>query len=115
MGEGEPAMTATAKRQNKRASSGPAPDVMGLADAAKFLRLPAKTIVRLVKEQGLPGRQIGKEWRFLRAAIERWLEPAKAQGGSVLDQFGILANDPDYDEYRKTLERIRKEWNEEVA
>jgi excisionase family DNA binding protein len=102
------------KQKNKLANAAPQ-DVMDLAAAARFLRLPARTVERLVTEQGLPGRKIGKEWRFLRAAIERWLEPAKAEGVSILEQFGMLANDPDYEEYRKTLERIRREWNEDIA
>jgi excisionase family DNA binding protein len=90
-------------------------DVLTLAEAAKFLRLPPKTVERLVAEQGLPGRKVGKEWRFLRAAIERWLEPAKARGGSVLEQFGMFANDPDFEAFQKQIEENRRRWNEEVA
>jgi excisionase family DNA binding protein len=88
------------------------PDVLDLRQAARFLRLPAKTVERLTKEQGLPGRKIGKEWRFLRSAIEAWLAPKPA---SVLDQFGALANDPTYEDYRRTIENNRQRWNEEVA
>lgn len=98
-----------------RATANGAPEVMDLAAAAKFLRLPTKTVVRLVKDQGLPGRKIGKDWRFLRAAIERWLEPARINGRSILDQSGALANDPTYEEYRKIREENRQRWNEEVA
>jgi len=105
-----------ATRKSKRAqANGAPPDVMDLAAAARFLRLPPKTVVRLVKDQGLPGRQIGKQWRFLRAAVERWLEPAKAHAGSVLDQAGMFANDPDFEEFRRIVEEDRKRWNEEVA
>lgn len=108
-------MSQTAKKKPPRATSANGADVLDLAGAAKFLRLPAKTVERLVAEQGLPGRKIGKEWRFLRAAIERWLEPGRAQGGSILDGFGAWANDPTYEDYRKILEENRRRWNEEVA
>lgn len=108
-------MTRVARTGKKVPGAFPSP-VMSLAEAAKFLRLPAKTVVRLVDEQGLPGRKIGKEWRFLRAAIERWLEPGLGQGnGSVLDQFGVFANDPDFEEYLKIIEANRKKWNEDVV
>jgi excisionase family DNA binding protein len=88
---------------------------LNLAEAAKFLRLPAKVVERLVAEQGLPGRKIGKEWRFLRVAIERWLEPGAARSMSIRDQAGIFADDPDFEEFQKELARIRKQWNEDVA
>lgn len=106
---------ATKNKRTAKATNGAAPVVMDLAAAAKFLKLPKRTVERLVAEQGLPGRKIGKEWRFLRAAIERWLEPAKARGGSILDQFGLFANDPTFEEYRKIVEENRRKWNEEVA
>jgi excisionase family DNA binding protein len=106
---------ATKHKTTTNASNGAAPVVMDLAAAAKFLKLPKRTVERLVAEQGLPGRKIGKEWRFLRAAIERWLEPDKAHGGSVLDQFGMFANDPSFEEYRRIVEENRRKWNEEVA
>jgi excisionase family DNA binding protein len=108
------AMTAIAKSRRKlpKVSS---KEVMNLSEAARFLRLPARTVERLVNEQGLPGRKIGKDWRFLRAAIEGWLQPGKVKGGSVLDQAGIYANDPDFDEFCRLIERNRQRWNEEVA
>jgi excisionase family DNA binding protein len=85
---------------------------MNLAEAAKFLRLPPKTVERLVTEQGLPARKIAKEWRFLRAAIERWLDPGR---GSILDQFGMFAGDPAFEEYLQQVEHNRKRWDEDAA
>ena len=108
-------MPQTEKKKKRPAAGANHADVLDLAGAAKFLRLPAKTVERLVAEQGLPGRKIGKQWRFLRAAIERWLEPGKGQGGSILEGFGAWANDPTYDDYRRILEENRRRWSEEVA
>ncbi|MEX2176224.1 MAG: helix-turn-helix domain-containing protein [Pirellulaceae bacterium] len=99
----------------KKSRSVAVPDVLDLGQAASFLRLTGKTVEQLVKEQGLPGRKIGKEWRFLRTAVEDWLALSKAATGSVLDQFGALDNDPTHEEFRRIIEENRKRWNEEVA
>ena len=107
-------MTQVARRRRKPQASA-APEIMNLKEAARFLRLSPKRVAALVAEQGLPGRRIDKDWRFLRSAIERWLEPGKSPVGSVLDQFGALADDPTYEEYRKILEENRRRWNEDVA
>ena len=107
-------MTQVARRRRKPQAIA-APEIMNLKEAARFLRLSPKRVESLVTEQRLPGRKIGKDWRFLRSAIERWLEPGKFQVGSVLDQFGALADDPTYEEYRKILEENRRRWNEDVA
>src|SRR5437868_6578841 len=48
-------------------------EVLTLAESAAYLRLPESEVVRLVHSQGLPGRLIGGEWRFLKAAIQHWL------------------------------------------
>ena len=60
-------------------------DVLTLEDAAAYLKVEYGQIRRLIKEQGLPGRKIGEEWRFLRGAIADWLrnpgvgQPPKAE------------------------------------
>lgn len=55
-------------------------DVLTLEDAAAYLKVEYGQIRRLLKEQGLPGRKIGDEWRFLRGAIADWL---RAPGGNA--------------------------------
>ncbi len=47
--------------------------VLTLSEAATYLRLPQSAVLELVNRQGLPGRQIGPECRFLRSALEGWL------------------------------------------
>jgi excisionase family DNA binding protein len=92
-----------------------APDVMTLAEAARFLKLPAKTVEQLALNDGLPGRKIGKEWRFLRSAIEEWLVHRSGYRRSILEQAGMFADDPTFEEFQKLIERNRKRWDEEVA
>lgn len=55
-------------------------DVLTLEDAAAYLKVEYGAIRRMIKEQGLPGRKIGEEWRFLRGAIADWL---RAPGGNT--------------------------------
>ena len=50
-------------------ANGPAGEVFTLAEAAAYLRLPEKEVVRLIREQALPARQAGSDWRFLKTAI----------------------------------------------
>lgn len=55
-------------------------DVLTLEDAATYLKVEYGAIRRMLKEQGLPGRKIGDEWRFLRGALADWL---RAPGGNA--------------------------------
>jgi hypothetical protein len=38
-------------------------EVLTLAEAAAYLRVPATDVLHMVGAQGLPGRQFGTEWR----------------------------------------------------
>jgi excisionase family DNA binding protein len=49
------------------------PDVLTLAEAARYLRVTEKAVKQRALSGDIPGRQIGKEWRFLKAALDDWL------------------------------------------
>jgi excisionase family DNA binding protein len=69
------------------------PNVLTMEEAAAYLRLPEEIVFLLVTHQGLPGRQIGTEWRFLKAALDDWLRrPSDKE--ILLRQAGALADDP---------------------
>ena len=82
------------------------PDVLTLAEAAAYLRLPEETICRLVKEEGLPGRKIGSEWRFLKAALQDWLK-APSQKERLLQLVGSWKDDPYLEEMLKEIYKRR--------
>lgn len=44
--------------------NGPSGEVLTLAEAAAYLRVPETEVVSLVHAQGLPGRRVAGEWRF---------------------------------------------------
>ena len=83
----------TANSPKKNAAPRPDPDVLTLPEAAAYLRVPEADVLRLVHDQGLPGRLIGREWRFLKAAVQDWLRgPSRRE--AILMQIGALKDDP---------------------
>ena len=51
----------------------PPPEVMSVGQAAQFLQVEDATVVELAESGKLPGRKLGKDWRFSRAALVAWL------------------------------------------
>ena len=84
-------------------------DVLTLAEAASYLRLPETEITRLVHAQDLPGRFTGTEWRFLRAALQQWLStpPPRHSKEAQLSVAGSWKDDPYVDEKLKEIYRQR--------
>jgi excisionase family DNA binding protein len=49
------------------------PEVLNLAQAADLLQLETKALLELAEAGKVPGRKLGKDWRFSRSAIIAWL------------------------------------------
>ncbi|MFV0318262.1 MAG: helix-turn-helix domain-containing protein [Microthrixaceae bacterium] len=45
-------------------------------EAAELLRVSVKTVLRLARKGDIPGRKVGREWRFARADVLAWLSSA---------------------------------------
>jgi excisionase family DNA binding protein len=88
-------VNATAAKQPAEAMA--AGEVLTLAEAAAYLRLPEDEVLRLVDDQGLVGRQVGAEWRFLKSAIQEWLRapPPRGSKEAMLAAAGAFKDDPD--------------------
>lgn len=56
-----------------------ADDILNLEEAMEFLKVSEKTLIKLLREEHIPARKIGREWRFSREALLRWL----ASGDSI--------------------------------
>ena len=54
--------------------------VLDVEDVARLLRVGRNTIYELVGRNEIPHRRLGKQIRFSRAAIMRWLDPWSSQG-----------------------------------
>jgi len=49
------------------------PEVLTARGAARVLGVSARLVLRLARKNKLPGKKVGKEWRFRRAALLQWL------------------------------------------
>jgi excisionase family DNA binding protein len=83
--------------------------VLTLAEAAAYLRVPEDEVVRLVRQQELPGRLLGTEWRFLKCALQDWLRapPPKGSKEAILALAGAWKDDPYLDEEVKEIYKRR--------
>jgi excisionase family DNA binding protein len=84
-------------------------EVLTLSEAAAYLRVSARDVLRLANRQELPGRLIGKEWRFLKAALRDWLRPTGQASGkeAFLALAGAWKDDPDIEEIVRVAHRRR--------
>jgi len=56
--------------------------VLDVDDIAALLRVGRNTVYDLVARNELPHRRLGKQIRFSRAAVMRWLDPWSSQGAA---------------------------------
>jgi excisionase family DNA binding protein len=104
----KPAPELAQQPQALSAVNGAPSDVLTLAEVAAYLRLTEGEVLRLVDEQGLPARQLGKERRFLKAAIQQWLGAGTPVAGkeAQLAVAGAWKDDPLVEEeLRETYRR----------
>jgi excisionase family DNA binding protein len=47
------------------------PDILDLRGLASYLRIPKSTLYRVAQQGKIPGQKVGRQWRFLRAAVDR--------------------------------------------
>lgn len=47
--------------------------IMNVEQAVDFLGISEKTLIKLLREEHIPARKIGREWRFSKAALIEWL------------------------------------------
>jgi excisionase family DNA binding protein len=113
-------MSATTGRARKRPQNGalPAPenerlresvDVLTLSEAAAYLRVAEADVLRLADLHELPGRQIGGEWRFLKAGLQDWLRipPRRSGKEAMLALAGAWKDDPDIEAIVEQAHRRR--------
>jgi excisionase family DNA binding protein len=92
--------------------NGPTENVLTLGEAAAYLRLPENEVLRMIHEQNLHGRQVGSEWRFLKAAIDDWLRtgPRPKSNKEAWDAaVGMWKDDPTVDQLREEIARYRRQ------
>jgi excisionase family DNA binding protein len=89
----------------------PPGEVMTLAEAAAFLRVPVSSVVELASTGQLPARKIGNDWRILKAAIVDWLRRPQAEqpSKSMLGVIGAFEDDDTLEPMVEEIYRQRKQ------
>jgi excisionase family DNA binding protein len=82
-------------------------EVLTLSEAAAYLRIGEAALLQAVRDQGLPARQIGSDWRFLKAALQDWLRAAPGRNRGILAHLGAVRNDPYVEELLKEVYQRR--------
>jgi len=52
----------------------PEHDILTVEEVAAYLRLQPQTIYRWAQEKRIPSVKLGKEWRFRKSILDRWLD-----------------------------------------
>lgn len=50
------------------------PEVMTIDDLATYLQVSKSSLYKLAQGGKVPGKKVGRHWRFHRSAIEAWLK-----------------------------------------
>ncbi len=84
-------------------------EVLTLAEAAAYLRVKEDDLLKLVGPRDIPGRLIGDEWRFSKAALQDWLRaPIRPSSKEALRRaIGSWKDHEDLDELLKEIYRQR--------
>jgi excisionase family DNA binding protein len=82
--------------------------VMTLAETAKYLKISKKLLEEQVRLGSVPGRNIGGEWRFSKAALEDWLANHPSSQNNILAFAGAFAHDETFLELLEIIEANRK-------
>jgi excisionase family DNA binding protein len=67
-------------------------EIMTLEEVALYLRLKPQTIYKWTQEKRIPAVKLGKEWRFRRSILDRWLDDQMLGEGTG---FGHLRDGSD--------------------
>ena len=74
-------------------------EILNMEEAAELFNVSIKTFIKLLKEEKVPARKIGREWRFSSQALIQWLSEGNSQ------QYSSSENDT-----KEFFDRIAPEW-----
>lgn len=63
--------------------------ILNVDGAMAFLGISEKTLIKLLREEHLPARKIGREWRFSKQALTEWL--AKGDSLAYVSQTAVYS------------------------
>jgi len=56
----------------------PKDELLTVAETCRYLKVAPRTLYRYITDQRLPAFKLGKEWRFVRSELERWIHARAA-------------------------------------
>ncbi|MBI5080474.1 MAG: helix-turn-helix domain-containing protein [Chloroflexi bacterium] len=83
------------------------PEVLTLDEVARYLRLPTDIVERQAAKGQIPGRRIEDTWRFLKAAIDAWLQSQDSRT-VLIQQAGALKDDESLYVLRQSIYALRE-------
>ena len=81
-------------------------EILNLDEAAAFLGVSLKTFLRTLRMENLPGRKVGRDWKFSRAALVTWVASGKTQ--EFLREREERAEGPTHGAGRSAVPRRRR-------
>ena len=76
-------------------------EILNMDEAAELFGVSIKTFIKLLREEDVPARKIGREWRFSRTALIDWLSKGSSKMYSSSEQ-----------DVRQFFEKIADKWEE---
>ena len=71
-------------------------DILNLEQAMEFFGVSERTMIKLLREENVPARKIGREWRFSRMALLKWLgEGDSTKYQNHTEQYQVDGNSKD--------------------
>ncbi len=84
-------------------------DLMDPTELSRLLNIPVSTITRLALEGKIPASKVGRQWRFIKQDIERWLRTTASNR-----TYRVLVVDDD-PEVIRSIQRIISHAGHEVV
>jgi excisionase family DNA binding protein len=54
-------------------------EILNIEEASAFLSVSTKTFQKVLREGDMPGRKVGREWKFWRQALAEWVGRGKSR------------------------------------
>ena len=75
-------------------------EILNMQEVCELLSVSEKTMIKLLKEENIPARKIGREWRFSRTAIIEWI----GNGNSI--EYSTQEDGGEIYEYEKETSKL---------